>query len=144
VNGAENVRYNKIHWILYIENPSGSYKILLNEFSSYNKEWWKSKFLQVYKIKVKTDKENNFRNFLEKYESVLKKVLNDNSFVWMRTISGGSVSEYCLFIGLNNISDYKLFENLFDFSNSDDDLIKDYSVEMNESELWGFNKELSM
>ena len=146
VNGAENSRHNKIHWAPYVENLSGSYKIQLNEFSKYDEHWIKSKFLQTYHIEVKNSKGDEFRNFLTGYKEILQDKLKGISFVWMKTISGGSESEYQLFIGLNQMEDFKLLEDIFNFSNFESGLVQAYddSVTSSTSELWQYSERLSL
>lgn len=146
INGTENARYNKIHWTPYVENPSGSYKKILTDFSFYQDDWLKSKYLQVYYIEIKNGDEENFKNFLSSYKPFLQNQLNNNSFVWMKTISGGSTSEYSLFITLSKMEDFSLYENLFDFSDSTKELQENYraSVDKNKSELWSYSELLSL
>ncbi len=95
VSSSENGRHNKIHWLPYVENPSGSYKILLNEYSKYNQDWVITKFLLVFHIKVRNDKNEIFKDFLANYKSFLESNFSEkNSFVWMKTMSGGDVYGY--------------------------------------------------
>jgi hypothetical protein len=146
INASENSRHNKIHWLPYVENPSGSYRIILDEFSRYKKDWFQNKFLQVYHIEIKNGQEEIFKRFLENYKSLLQSNLKENSFVWMRTISGGNIHEYYLFISFNKIEELELCETIFDFSDSQNEFRGNYnnSVFRNTSELWRYSERLSL
>lgn len=146
VNSAENSRHNKIHWLPYVKNPSGGYKKVLDEFSNYKPDWFSNAFLQVYHIELNNGKENDFAKFLEDYKPVLQDRLKNNSFVWMKNISGGNINEYLLFVGINKIEDLKLTEKLFNFSDSNEELKQNYTNSVNSgvSELWMYSDRLSL
>ena len=146
VNNAENSRHNKIHWVPYVENLSGSYKILLDEFSDYQNNWYTRKFLQTYQIKIKNGKANEFKLFLSEFKEFLQKKLSNISFIWMKTISGGEVNEYQLFIALNKIEDFKQLEDLFEIPSNEKEMLLNYtnSMLLNVSELWIYSEKLSL
>jgi hypothetical protein len=147
INAKENSRLNKINWVPYVENSSGSYKMILEEASRYDKNWYKSKFLQVYYIEIVPGIEEAFEIRLEKTKSFLKKKLKNNSFVWMKTISGGNVNEYCLYVALNKIEELSFCDNLFEDSpflqNNLEGLYRE-SVKKILSELWSYSESLSL
>ncbi|MEH0155186.1 hypothetical protein V6R21_13655 [Limibacter armeniacum] len=146
VNGAENNRHNKIHWVPYVENYSGSYRTVLPAFSDFKRDWFTKKFLQVYNLKVIEGKAYLFKEFLNKHKAYLSSKLNGISFVWMQTVSGGSNSEYLLFIATDQVETLGDCQFLFDFPDAEKELRKLYSESVRENivELWHFSEKLSL
>ncbi|MEN7547604.1 hypothetical protein AAG747_06785 [Rapidithrix thailandica] len=145
VNGAENARHNNIHWTPYVEKPSGSYKSLLKEYSHYQQDWYKKPYLQVYHLEIKHGQGATFRTFLRDYKAQLQTQLKEVSFIWMKTVSGGTTHAYQLFVSLNKLEELRWCENLFGFSETTTKLAQEYSqsVKSNTSELWKYSARLS-
>lgn len=146
VNASENARLNKIHWLPYVENLSGSYKIILEEESEYIRDWIKKKYLQIYQIDVKVGRSDDFKTLISDYKETLKATLGELSFVWMKTISGGGVNEYHLFVGLDKIEELERCEKLFDSPRSQANLSENLGNTVNSiaTELWMFSDRLSL
>lgn len=146
VNASENARLNKIHWLPYVENLSGSYRIILEQESEYKQDWMKKKYLQVYQIDVKVGRGDDFKTFISNYKETLKAMLGELSFIWMKTISGGGVNEYHLLVGLDKIEELEHCEKLFNFPKSQADLLEDFGNSVNAitTELWIFSDRLSL
>lgn len=145
VNAAENVRHNKIHWLPYVASPSGSYRQVMEEFSTYRKDWYRSKYLQVYYLRVRSGREHAFTRFLAGIRPLLEDRLQGRPFVWMKTISGGSPDSYLLFVALEGIEDLRYCDGLFRAgpagkeTTEHRDMIKETI-----SELWAYNEKLSL
>lgn len=145
VNTAENSRLNKIHWVPYVESSDGSYKVILNEFSSYTRDWFKTTYLQVFHVSIDLQKEILFSLFLKDFSINLKNKIPNSSFVWMKTASGGLTTEYSLFLTANKVQDLEKIYKIFHASEMSNELWKKYSqsVIKNESELWRYISKLS-
>ena len=146
VNGAENNRLNNIHWVPYVERASGGYKIISEAHSQYKKGWYKSKWLQVYTVKLHSGREKEFQEVLLAYKNSLKELLKGNSFVWMKIVSGGATPSYQLFIALDTIESLSLCESVFELSGLSKELRDKYnlSVQSTSSELWSYSASLSL
>ncbi|WP_148044344.1 hypothetical protein [Sinomicrobium pectinilyticum] len=146
VDGAENSQYNRIHWLPYVKNPSGSYKEILAMYSNYKADWYKSKYLQVYYLHTNgTDDGKNIMAYLAQVKPQLSKRLGGLSFIWMKTVSGGNPATYLLFIALNRTEDLKLCDGIFRISESGNPERKYEGLIKNiESELWVYSAELSL
>ncbi|MEO9802638.1 MAG: hypothetical protein ABJF04_05285 [Reichenbachiella sp.] len=144
VDRAENVRHNKIHWVPYVENYSGSYNVMIDEYSAPKPNWLTSAFLQVYSLKVKIGRDGVFKKFLSDFKVLANR--KELPFVWMQTVSGGGVSEYQLFVGISRVEELGKCMDLFDFSMAKSDIIQNYSnaVESNTSELWRYSSQLTL
>jgi hypothetical protein len=146
VNGSLNAKLNKIHWANYVENPTGSYKIILPPFSNNTANWFKSNSIQVYTIQIDISKEKVFLEFLNGFKDFLKIYLKDNSFVWMKTASGGNTNEYQLFVCLNKKEQMELVSKIFNATVMPNEIWKSYamSVISNTSEMWGYEPTMSL
>lgn len=146
INGAENAKLNKIHWTPYVENLSGSYQVLLEEYSYCEKGWLQSNYLQTYHLKIKTGKAADFEKFLAAFKAPLTGQLKATSFVWMKTVSGGAVGGYQLFVALETLGELRLVEGLFEKFAGKTDLQMAYGtlVVSNFAELWGYVERLSL
>jgi hypothetical protein len=142
VDAAENSRKNKIHWAPYVKNSSGSYKKLLGEFSLNPKNWFNSKYLQVYHFELKPGTEAVFWDFLKAFKSTLSEKTKGNPAVWMKTVSGGKLSYY-LFIGLDKIAGLEVCTDLFIFQNTKMRESFSQAVKKIKSELWRRSDNLS-
>ncbi|MGS2765082.1 hypothetical protein [Sinomicrobium sp. M5D2P9] len=145
VDGAENSRLNQIHWLPYVENPSGSYKEIMDSYSNYNPDWYKSKYLQVYYIYTPGVSGEKMSQYLTRMTPWLNEKLAGRPFVWMKTVSGGNPGIYILFVGLDKIEDLKLCDAIFQGEVSANQLKGYESVAGNiESELWMYDSGLSL
>ncbi|MBC9795041.1 hypothetical protein [Sinomicrobium weinanense] len=144
VDAAENARYNKIHWQSYVVNPSGSYREILEEFSTFGKNWYRNRYLQVYYVQVRHGRERTFTRFLAGIKPLLEKRLQGRPFVWMKTISGGSPDTYLLFVALDKIEDLKSCDGLLErYPPADKEEGYGEMIKKVTSELWSYNKKLS-
>lgn len=144
VDGAENAKHNKIHWAPYVMHPSGSYRVLLETQSELSKNWMTSPYLQVYSLKIKSGRAGDFEKFMSAFKKSV--AYKEMILVWMKTVSGGSVSDYHLFVGLKDIEGLKQCIDLFDFKEANTEIAINYrlSVESNTSELWRYSSKLSL
>jgi hypothetical protein len=144
VNSAENNRHNNIHWVPYVTNPSGGYKVISEAASQYKKDWYKSRWQQVYTVQLHSGREKEFQEFMVAYKTSLKELLKSNSFVWMKVASGGD--GYQLFISLDNLESLALCENVFELSVLPKEWRDKFnlSVKSTSSELWSYSAALSL
>ncbi|MCX2680019.1 hypothetical protein OOZ15_08730 [Galbibacter sp. EGI 63066] len=146
INGAENSRHNNIHWIPYVQNPSGSYQATLLKHSNYKENWFTSKYLQVYKLEIEQGEEETFKHFLQKVKPLMEQRLQGLTFLWMQNISGGNINEHWFLVSVDGLKDLKKCEKLFLFSNEQKTLSQLYgkAVNKNISELWKHVPKLSV
>ncbi|HZY81006.1 MAG TPA: hypothetical protein VFE50_15895 [Cyclobacteriaceae bacterium] len=146
VNGAENARFNKIHWTPYVEFSSGSYQVLLDEFSSFGREWYKSKYLQVFTFELLPGRETVFSDYLREFKLLAKLHAGAIQAVWMRTASGGGVEEYHLLICMDSIASMDVCIDLFRQENWPKTMKANYiaAVAASSSEFWSYRETLSL
>ena len=146
VNEVLNGKMNKIHWASYVEEPSGSYRIVLSEYSSSKEDWYTSKSLQVHKLEISVSKEKVFNEFLKSYKTYLESYLKDIQFIWMKTVSGGGNQEYQLFICIDKMDQMEMANKIFSADQMPESLWEQYSeaVISNDSEMWKYMPKLSL
>lgn len=146
VNGALNSKLNKVHWLPYVENPEGSYGIVLSKYSNSKKDWFKSNSLQVHHIKVSIPKEKMFLEFLTSYKTYLESYLNDTAFIWMKTVSGGGTQDYQLLVCIDKIAQMEKVSNIFNVEELPEKVWKLYAetVVSNVSEMWRYMPSMSL
>lgn len=128
VSGILNGKLNKIHWLNYVENPSGGYKITLPSVSNITNDWFKAASLQVHTIRIKIAEEKIFFQFLQEFKTFLTGYLKDLPFVWMKTVSGGSTNEYQFFICLNKKEQMAHASKIFDVTEMPGEVWKKYAL----------------
>ncbi|UGU14348.1 hypothetical protein LS482_11570 [Sinomicrobium kalidii] len=144
IDASENSRHNRIHWLPYVENPSGSYREVMERYSSYAKKWYRSKYLQVYYMRMHSGEVAGSNQFLSDLKPLLEDKLQGRPFVWMKTVSGGDPDTYLLFVGLNKLEDLQLCSELFREYSSGKENQGKRAVKEIISELWGYSDKLSL
>lgn len=146
VSGAENSKLNKVHWLPYVENQDGSYRLVLTDYSLTHKDWFKTANLQVFHLSIDISREKDFIAFMEKRYHYLKTNFATNGFAWMKTVSGGSMQDYFLFVPMSRLEQFKQVSNIFSAETMDAATYEFYtkSVKNNYSELWSYKPALSL
>ncbi|MDG3581839.1 hypothetical protein [Galbibacter pacificus] len=146
INGALNGKLNNIHWIPYVETPSGNYRMVLSEYSNSKGGRYKSNILQVHNIEVSIPKEGTFNEFLMSFKRYLEFFLRDIPFVWMKTVSGDGVQNYQLYVCIDRMEQMERVVNIFTQKHMPDKLWRLYteSVTLNQSEMWKYMPDLSL
>lgn len=148
IDAQENAKYNAIHWASYVEKPTGSFRVVLDEYSSYTPDWFKANMLQTFYLELWPGQETNFQTLLGRLGEVLETEFPETSFVWMKTVSGGP-GQYVLFVSFNSNAELKLLEQLLEpaineFLGSEDVKKFKESVKNIEHELWMYSDYLSL
>ena len=153
VDRGENARHNEIHFVPYVGKPSGTYRLVLSEYSLTQPAWYKSPLVQVYHVTLKFGQEKEFQTFLSSLKIAFGKAYPSRSFICMKTVSGDYLSSYCLLITSSRNEELTALSNLFEplirstYTPADSEQILQRAataIATIQSELWGYRSDLSM
>ncbi|SMD37678.1 hypothetical protein SAMN04488029_3408 [Reichenbachiella faecimaris] len=146
INGAENLKHNIIHWLPYVSDPNGSFRVLLSKLSNIGPDWYKSKLLKVIYFDVYSDRVVQFSELLNEITPIMEKQQPNATFAWMRTSTGGP-GNYVLFLCANSYEELGVIETNFSESlpKLKEQSINTYKlcVKSTFEELWSYNAYLS-